>query len=36
MLLLGWLDRSEVLVQLLLICLLKCSTIHNVMDAIEG
>jgi hypothetical protein len=31
-LLLRWLNRSEVLFQLLLICLLECATIHNAMD----
>ena len=35
-LLLRWLNCSEVLVQLLLICLLECATIHNFMDVIEG
>jgi hypothetical protein len=35
-LLLRWLNRGEVLVQLLLICLLECATIHNLMDVIEG
>src|ERR1700678_4180667 len=35
-LLLRWLNCSEVLVQLLLICLLECATIHNVMDVTEG
>lgn len=36
MLLLRWLNRSEVLVQLLLVCLLECATVHNAMDVIEG
>jgi hypothetical protein len=35
-LLLRRLNRSEVLVQLLLIRLLECATIRNVMDVVEG
>jgi hypothetical protein len=35
-LLLRWLNRTEVLVQLLLVCLLECPTIHNVMDVVES